>query len=91
MWANGGPHNPAMKTIILLALWAFHAGAWATSGGVDESGCHASQKIGWHCHPQRAKGGGLPGGESHAQREKRLKRECKNSPNAGMCSGYGKI
>lgn len=61
----------------------------ATPGGVDANGCHRSQSLGFHCHPERAKSGGTtPGGESTAQREKRLKRECKGRPNAGACSGY---
>ncbi len=29
-----------------------------------------------------------PSHESHAAREKRLKRECKGRPNAGMCLGH---
>jgi hypothetical protein len=29
-----------------------------------------------------------PSEESPAAREKRLKRECKGRPNAGMCSGF---
>lgn len=29
-----------------------------------------------------------PSEESPAAREKRLKRECKGRPNAGMCAGY---
>lgn len=60
----------------------------ATPGGVDSKGCHDSKKIGYHCHPQRAGGGGLPGGESVARREKRLKKECKGRPNAGLCEGF---
>jgi hypothetical protein len=65
--------------------------ALATPGAVDSKGCHASTKIGFHCHPQRAdKVGGLPGGESQAQRDKRLRRECKGMQNAGACTGYAK-
>ena len=30
----------------------------------------------------------LPGGETRAERERRLLRECKGRPNAGACSGY---
>lgn len=67
----------------------------ATSGAVDESGCHDSAKKGFHCHPERAKntGGGSWAGtsstdRSQAARDKRLKRECKGRPNAGACLGY---
>ena len=40
-------------------------------------------------HPhraKRAKGGG--GGETTAERDRRLSRECKGLPNAGACLGY---
>ena len=30
-----------------------------------------------------------PNGETAAQRERRLKRECKGRPNAGACLGFG--
>lgn len=64
--------------------------AWSTPGGVDASGCHDSEKIGRHCHPQRLKAGGYAGGESAAQRSKRLDKECKGMQDAGMCSGHVK-
>lgn len=65
------------------------AAALATPGAVDANGCHTSKKIGFHCHPERATGGGLPGVETAHQRDKRLRRECKGMPNAGACLGYG--
>lgn len=80
-----------MKVVfIALAVCALQTQANATSGGVDAQGCHGSSKVGKHCHPERARyGGTLPGGETHAQRERRLKRECKGRPNAGACLGFG--
>lgn len=67
----------------------------ATSGGVDKNGCHNSAKAGFHCHPERSKKSGdgswagVPAGDhTQAERDKRLKRECKGRPNAGACLGY---
>lgn len=68
--------------------------AMATGGGVDENGCHDSKKQGFHCHPERAKSGAAwvgtstSGDRTQAERDKRLKRECKGRPNAGACMGY---
>ena len=75
-----------LRTVILVVLAAGSV-ANATPGGVDANGCHDSEKIGYHCHPQRATGGGLPGGETRTQRAARLKRECKGQVNAGACAG----
>lgn len=61
--------------------------AVATPGGVDSKGCHNSQKIGFHCHPQRATGSGGADG-SKKDRENRLKKECRGAVNAGACTGY---
>jgi Mor family transcriptional regulator len=40
------------------------------------------------------KGGGVSfyegSGETRAERDKRLKRECKGRPNAGLCEGYAR-
>lgn len=69
----------------------FSGVAGATPGAVDANGCHSSKRIGYHCHPERASSGGLPGGETQAQRDRRLKRECKGSRNAGACLGFGTI
>lgn len=71
------------------ALMAWASAASSTPGGVDVNGCHQSRKIGWHCHHERASGGGLPGGETNKQRDARMKRECKGRPNAGACLGFG--
>lgn len=76
----------------LLLTWAQFAGA--TGGGVDSAGCHDSKKQGFHCHPERAQGAAGGGALSpstdrnQAERDKRLKRECKGRPNAGACLGY---
>ncbi len=78
-----------------LSLALFTSLVGATSGGVDENGCHDSKKQGFHCHPERVKkaGSGSWAGttssdRSQAERDKRLKRECKGRPNAGACLGY---
>lgn len=63
--------------------------AHATPGGIDSSGCHHSSRIGYHCHPERVKSGGnLPGDGTQANRDRRLKRECKGMSNSGACLGY---
>ena len=88
--------SPSFRLLALAAVMVFSAGSVnATSGGVDENGCHDSAKKGFHCHPERAKksGGGSWAGtsstdRSQAERDKRLKRECKGRPNAGACLGY---
>ena len=78
----------AVVASVLLAQFAH-----ATPGGVDANGCHQSAKNGHHCHPERATGRGsvqtVGGHETTAQRDKRLKRECKGRPNAGACLGFG--
>lgn len=82
------------RAALVLVLCLSAGGAWATSGGVDSSGCHDSKKIGFHCHPERA-GAGAGASSRHASgekvkdRERRMKRECKGRPNAGACAGYG--
>lgn len=80
---------------VFVVLASLSAISHATSGGVDKNGCHNSAKAGFHCHPERAKQsadgsstGVLPGDRTQAERDKRLKRECKGRPNAGACLGY---
>lgn len=76
--------------LVGVALFFLAKSALATPGGVDANGCHKSKDAGIHCHPERATNKALPGGETHAQRDKRLARECKNSRDGGACLGYGK-
>lgn len=73
-----------LKTLVVLVLISFSALVAATPGRVDALGCHNSKKIGWHCHRASA----VVGGETIAAREKRLLRQCKNKPSAGVCTGY---
>ena len=75
-----------MKILCALVLLLAAGVVGATSGGVDAKGCHDSKKMGVHCHPLTAKSGGS---ESASERDKRMRRECRNLPNAGMCLGYG--
>ncbi len=78
----------AMKTrILILSLSLLAASAWATPGGVDANGCHASKRVGYHCHGQRASGF-AGSAETHVQRDNRLRRECKGGVNAGACAGF---
>jgi hypothetical protein len=58
----------------------------ATGGRVNAAGCHNSQKIGYHCHPDRA--ASTSSAETKKQRSERLLRECKGRPNSGACLGY---
>lgn len=73
-----------MRTILIALLYCVAGAALATPGRVDALGCHNSKKIGWHCHRASA----VVGGETIAAREKRLLRQCKNKPSAGVCTGY---
>lgn len=77
----------AISSIIMTAFLMLAGQASATPGGVDSQGCHGSKKMGQHCHPGRAQSGGAADG-SRADRDKRLKRECKGQANAGACLGY---
>lgn len=78
---------------VLVASLLLAQFARATPGGVDANGCHQSAKNGHHCHSERATGRGssqaVGGHETTAQRDKRLKRECKGRANAGACLGFG--
>jgi hypothetical protein len=77
-----------IATIGVVFLLAVAGAADATPGAVNAQGCHNSKKIGYHCHPERAKSGALPGDGTREARDRRLKRECKGRPNAGACLGY---
>lgn len=77
-----------MRAFILLLIYAFASLALATPGGVDANGCHESPKKGLHCHKPRIKIKTQSSEETPAQRDKRLRRECKGRPNAGACLGY---
>lgn len=76
-----------LLTMLATAVLILAGQANATPGGVDSQGCHGSKKMGQHCHPGRAQSGGAADG-SRADRDKRLKRECKGQANAGACLGY---
>jgi len=79
-----------MRAVLMVLAMALGGSAMATPGTVDARGCHNSKKIGHHCHPERASAqAGSGSGESTAERERRLKRECKGKRNGGMCLGYG--
>jgi hypothetical protein len=83
-----------IRLAVILAIAAMLAAPFAghaTSGGVNSEGCHNSKAAGYHCHPERAKGGSVAASsqESTRERSRRLKRECKGSRNGGACLGYG--
>lgn len=80
-----------MKALFVIVAMLICAGVQAHPGAVNQSGCHDSKKIGFHCHPERF-AGAHPGGsiESPGARDKRLRRECKGRPDAGACLGYGR-
>jgi len=62
---------------ILFTALAFAAGsaAWASDSGKRKP----PSKVTFHKAPSE---------ESAQEREKRLKRECRGRPNAGMCAGF---
>lgn len=79
-----------MRPCLLTMLFALASLAQATPGGLDPNGCHQSQKKGFHCHAPSGKTKSKAQGsaETPAERDKRLRRECKGLPNAGACLGY---
>lgn len=81
-----------MRSTIVVFLYLAASLAQATPGGLDANGCHNSKKKDFHCHVARDKAPAksLGRGETTAQREKRLLRECRGQPNAGACVGYAK-
>lgn len=94
LWQSGNTGFGLIRAVALAcALGAPHF-VGATGGAVDQAGCHDSKKQGFHCHPERAQGAAGGGAfnssqdRSQAERDKRLKRECKGRPNAGACLGY---
>lgn len=79
-----------MRLSVFTLLFLLASLAQATPGGLDASGCHHPRNKQFHCHVPRAKAQGKTQGrgETPAQREKRLLRECRGLPNAGACLGY---
>ena len=86
---RAGRQRLALALVSTAMMLALPAGA--TPGSLDAQGCHHSNKIGYHCHPERVHAAGTPGGsqESPRERDARLRRECKGQRNAGACLGYG--
>lgn len=66
------------------------AGAMASPGATDASGCHRSASMGYHCHPIKPGAMGKKKAQAATAEERRLKRECKGRPNAGACLGYAR-
>lgn len=79
-----------MRLSVFTLLYLLASLAQATPGGLDASGCHHPRNKEFHCHVPHAKAQGKTQGrgETTAQREKRLLRECRGLPNAGACLGY---
>lgn len=79
-----------MRAFVFPLLYLLASLAQATPGGLDASGCHHPRNKEFHCHVPRAKAQGKSQGrgETTAQREKRLLRECRGRPNAGACLGF---
>lgn len=76
------PNAPSTGGALLLAaLLLMPVSALATVATGDKAGV-ASRK------PARVTFVQAPSHETPAAREKRLKRECKGRPNAGMCLGH---
>lgn len=71
--------------IVALALAAGAVWAAKKEQGPAPAGCYYGPRGGLHC----ARYIKAPGQESATAKERRLKRECKNLPNAGACLGYG--
>ncbi|MBS0316991.1 MAG: hypothetical protein JSR49_07705 [Proteobacteria bacterium] len=79
-----------MLAAMLCALALFAAGADAAerkakSGDAQPASAAKAHKARKAGHVKFEKGGG----ETRAERDRRLQRECKGLPNAGACLGYG--
>ena len=72
---------------IALAVTNF---AVASPGGTDGNGCHASARLGYHCHAKRAGAAERQADQRRGAEDRRLARECKGRPNAGACAGYAR-
>lgn len=73
-------------------VWLGCCATWvqATPGGLDANGCHHARKQGAHCHAPSDRVRSKSSAETPAERDKRLRRECKGRPNAGACLGYAR-
>lgn len=77
-------HSTAMRSLCAIALWGLLFGAhssWAQSANQTAFATEAVKKT---KRPKPDKGNG----ETVAERERRMQRECKGRPNAGACEGY---
>ena len=80
-------HHPlfACTLVVCLALVTYPADTWAKRKASDHTSTQTEKprkgvsKITYHLSPSE---------ETPAQRDKRLKRECKGMHNAGACLGY---
>ena len=82
-----------MKKLALCVMVLVAAGAaWATPGGVDEKGCHNSDKIGYHCHAKKVRDVRLPNEWPSPKKEaaQRLRDQCKRSPDDLLCKDRAK-
>jgi Mor family transcriptional regulator len=65
-----------------------------TTGGSSPAEGSKAKKPKKEKKAKAKKGGGVSfyegSGETRAERDKRLKRECKGRPNAGLCEGYAR-
>ncbi|QDL38309.1 hypothetical protein [Rhodoferax sediminis] len=80
-------YRPGNAIAVLCAAALLCLGANATEAKVKKSGAQTT-------HASKAKKAGRirfekGSGETRAERDRRLQRECKGMPNAGACLGYG--
>lgn len=76
---------PSWAVKLLLSLTVVCAGAPASREALAAKARKTTPTV-VHATPEPR----LPGGETRAERERRLKRECKGRPNAGACSGHAR-
>lgn len=82
-----------MKLAAMAACLVLVAGAArATPGGVDEKGCHNSDKIGYHCHAKKVRDVRLPNERPSPKKEaaQRLRDQCKRSMDDSPCKDRAK-
>ncbi len=83
---------PALLLLALALTLALHSGdthaAKRKSKAVCRDDVQMSQGDELRCHASKTRYIKSGSEETRAERERRLKRECKGRPNAGMCLGF---
>jgi hypothetical protein len=74
---------PTLKGIALIVMLMLHSATFATGGKTDRNGCHASKKVGFHCHAGHS--AYMSTTETKAERTSRIRLACAGNPNPKAC------